>query len=67
MEKQQFQTEKGPQVLYVRLVIKFGTLGNPGLPVWNSAIETVRNVRLSLQLLFRGDVGIDEVAGPTWN
>lgn len=24
----------------------------------------MRNVRLSLQLLFRGDVGIDEVAGP---
>ena len=65
MEKQQFQTEKGPQVLYgFTLSSEPRTLGNLASYVWNSAIETVRNVRLSLQLLFRGDVGIDEVAGP---
>ena len=40
------------------------TFGNKLVYVWNSALNVVRNVRLSLQMMFTGQAGLSDMTGP---
>ena len=40
------------------------TFGNHMKSAWLNTVDTLRNTRLSLQLLFTGKVGLSEVSGP---
>lgn len=66
MEKREFPNEDGTTTL--RYGFSFG-IEEAKLPqklsfVWNTAIDTGRMVRLSLQMLFTGRAGLQDVAGP---
>ena len=66
MEKHEFDNGDGTTSL--RYGFSFGmedaTFGNKVKYVWNTAIDTVRIVRLSLQMLLTGQAGIQDVSGP---
>ncbi len=51
-----------------RYGISFGTkeatFGDKVELVWNSALNTVRNVRMSLQMIFTGRAGLSDMSGP---
>lgn len=65
MEKQAFETENGTQMLYgMALQYEPRNIGNTLAFSWNSARDFVRTVRLSLQMLFRGDAGVQDLSGP---
>ena len=63
MEKHLFGDEKSP-----RYGFAFGTeklnFGNKVKYVWNSSLNVVRSVRLSLQMLLSGRAGIRDMTGP---
>ena len=40
------------------------TFGNKLQYVWNTALNVVRNVRLSLQMMFTGQAGLSDMTGP---
>ena len=40
------------------------TLGNKLQYVWNTSLNVVRNVRLSLQMMFTGQAGLSDMTGP---
>ena len=66
MEKREFPDGNGGTSL--RYGFSFGmedaTFGNKVKYVWNTAIDTVRIVRLSLQMLLTGQAGIQDMGGP---
>lgn len=65
MEKHLFQTENGEELLYgLNMKVEERTfLGTLGF-AWANTMDNVRNVRLSLQMLIRGDAGLSDVSGP---
>jgi len=55
----------GTQLRYgMNLTLLERNLGNVLSQSWYGAINYARNVRLSFQLIFRGDVSVKEVSGP---
>lgn len=65
MERTLVQTEMGPQELYgMKLTAEPRTFLSGLKYSWNSTIDTVRMVRLSLQMLFDGTAGFKDVGGP---
>ena len=66
MEKREFDNGDGTTSL--RYGFSFGiedaTLGSKLRFVWNNALDTVRMVRLSLKMLFNGQAGLSDMAGP---
>ncbi|MBE6926208.1 MAG: hypothetical protein E7461_05125 [Ruminococcaceae bacterium] len=66
MEKHEFPNEKGE--LELRYGFSFGyekaTYEGKVKWVWNNTWKTVRDVRLSLQMLFSGQAGIGDLMGP---
>ena len=65
MEKHEVTKDGVTQVLY-GMNFTLQTLDFPGkiAYAWNQCLDTVRLVRLSLQMLVSGDVGLNEVSGP---
>ena len=55
-------------VLVERYGISFGSeeasFGSVTGYIWNNAVDAVRNVRLSLQMLLTGQAGVQDMAGP---
>ena len=65
MEKQLVQTENGEQLLYGMKLSTIPRTFTTGLQyAWANTIDTVRNVKLSLQMLFSGQAGLQDVGGP---
>ncbi len=66
MEKHEFTNEDGSKSM--RYGFSFGaqeaTFADKMAYVWNSTIDSVRNVRLSLQMLISGQAGLKDVSGP---
>ena len=66
MERHEFPNEDGSVSL--RYGIRFGyeerTFGTLLSYTWNNCLSVVQSVRLSLQMLFSGQAGIQDVAGP---
>ena len=66
MEKREFDNGDGTTSL--RYGFSFGieeaNLGDKLSHVWNQAMDTVRMVRLSLKMLFNGQAGLNDMAGP---
>ena len=66
MEKREFDNGDGTTSL--RYGFSFGiedaTLRSKLGYVWNNAMDTVRMVRLSLKMLFNGQAGLSDMAGP---
>ncbi|MBP3673354.1 MAG: site-2 protease family protein [Oscillospiraceae bacterium] len=66
MEKREFPDGNGGTSL--RYGFSFGleeaTFGNKVSYVWNTALDTVRLVRLSLQMLLTGQAGLSDMGGP---
>ena len=63
MEKHIFGEETSPRFGF-SFSVEEATLGSKLQYVWNSAVNVVRSVRLSLQMLFRGQAGFQDVSGP---
>ena len=65
MEKTLVQTESGEQLLYG---MKLGTIDRTFLTgmryAWANTVDTVRMVKLSLQMLLGGQAGINDMGGP---
>lgn len=66
MEKREFPNEDGTTSL--RYGFQFA-LQEADLPlklsyVWNNALDIIRNVRLSLQMIFTGQAGLKDMSGP---
>jgi regulator of sigma E protease len=65
MEKQLVQTENGEQLLYgMMLQSQPRTFQSGFLYAWNTTLDVVRSVRMSLQMLFSGQAGLQDVGGP---
>ena len=66
MEKHEFLNDKGePELRYgFSFGIEEATLGNKLAFIGNYTVNTVRTVRLSLQMLFSGEAGMSDVMGP---
>lgn len=66
MQKAEFPNEDGS--VSVRYGFSFGikdmTLGDKLATAWYSALDYVRVVRLSLEMLFTGQAGVSDMAGP---
>ena len=63
MEKHLFPGEETERYGF-RFSIADATFGNKLMYVWNSALNVVRNVRLSLQMMFTGQAGLSDMTGP---
>ena len=63
MEKHLFEGEQAPRYGF-SFVYEEATFASKISYIWNSAIDTVRNVRLSLQMLLTGKAGFKDMAGP---
>ena len=65
MEKTLVQTENGEQLLYgMKLTAVKRTFLSGMRYAWANTLDTVRMVKLSLQMLFGGQAGINDVGGP---
>ena len=66
MEKRSFQNEDGTQTLRYgfSFSLKDAAFGEKLKYTWLSAVDTVRLVRLSLQMLVSGQAGLKDVSGP---
>lgn len=65
MERREVQTEYGPQTLYgMKLLTQPRTFLSGLRYSWANTIDTVRNVRLSLQMLLSGQAGLKDMSGP---
>lgn len=65
MEQQLVQTENGEQMLYGMKLSTTDRTFLSGLRYsWANTIDTVRMVKLSLQMLISGQAGINDVGGP---
>ena len=66
MEKHEVTDEQGnKRLLYgMNFAVEEADIPEKIQYAWNSAINTLRSVRLSLQMLLRGQAGIEDVTGP---
>ena len=66
MEKREFPNEDGTTSLRYGFQFKLVDADAPTTLsyVWNSTLNVVRNVRLSLQMLFTGRAGLQDMSGP---
>ena len=65
MEKQLCQTESGEQLLYgMKLTTESRTFLSGLRYAWANTLDTVRMVKLSLQMLLNGQAGLSDVGGP---
>ena len=66
MEKREFTDPDGTVALRYgfSFSIEDATFGNKIDYVWNTALDSVRMVRLSLQMMFTGQAGLADVSGP---
>lgn len=65
MEKALVQTESGEQLLYgMQLQTRERTFLSGLRYAWANTLDTVRMVRLSLQMLLSGQAGLNDVGGP---
>lgn len=66
MEKREFPDENGGTTLRYgfSFSLEDATLFNKAGYIWNTALDTVRTVRLSLQMLFTGQAGLQDMTGP---
>ena len=66
MEKREFTDPDGTTSLRYgfSFSLEEATFGNKLYYTWNQAIDTVRMVRLSLKMLFTGQAGLSDMAGP---
>ncbi len=65
MELRPVQTESGTEMLYgMLLTSKPRTLGGTLAYAWDNTIDTVRSVRMSLQMLFDGRASVSDLSGP---
>ena len=63
LEKHIFGEEDAPRFGF-SFALEDATFGTKLQYVWNSSINVVRSVRLSLQMLFSGQAGLGDVSGP---
>ena len=63
MEKHIFGDEKTPRYGF-SFSVEDANFGNKLGYAWNNCLNVVRSVRLSLQMLFSGQAGIQDVSGP---
>ena len=63
MEKHIFGQEETPRYGF-SFTVEDATFGNKLSYAWNNCLNVVRSVRLSLQMLVRGQAGIQDVTGP---
>ncbi len=63
METHLFGDEEVPRFGF-EFSVEDATLGNTLRYTWNSAINVVRTVRISLQMLVRGQAGVQDLSGP---
>lgn len=66
MEKREFPNGNGGTSLRYgfSFSLEDATLFNKVGYIWNTALDTVRTVRLSLQMLFSGQAGLQDMSGP---
>ena len=65
MNRVPVQTENGVQELYgMKLAVTPKTFGASLRYAWNNTVDTIRMVRISLQMLLTGKAGIQDVGGP---
>ena len=66
MERHEFPNPDGTTGLRFgfNFSVAEATFGETMKDVWNTAVDTVRMVRLSLQMLFTGQAGLKDVGGP---
>ena len=66
MEKREFPNEDGTASLRYgfSFSVEDATLANKLRYTWYTALDTVRLVRLSLRMIFQGQVGLSDVGGP---
>ena len=66
MEKREFDNGDGTTSLRYgfSFSLEDATFGNKLKYVWNNALDTVRMVRLSIQMLFNGQAGLQDMSGP---
>jgi len=66
MEKHMFENEDGTKSLRYgfSFSLEDATLGNKLKYSWNSCVNVVRSVRISLQMLLSGQAGLSDVSGP---
>ncbi len=65
MEKREFETESGKQLLYgMNMTVEERTFGSALRYAWANTMDTVRMVRLSLGMLFTGKAGLKDMSGP---
>ncbi len=63
MEKRIFGDEETPRYGFT-FGVEEATLANKISYVWNSSVNVVRTVRLSLQMLLSGQAGLQDMSGP---
>lgn len=63
MEKHLFPGEETERYGFSFGVVD-ATLGNKLQYVWNTSLNVVRNVRMSLQMMFSGQAGLSDMSGP---
>ena len=66
MLKHEFTNEDGTKSMRYGFSFRLvdATFGETLDYVWNSAMNTVRSVKLSLEMLLRGDAGLQDMTGP---
>ena len=66
MEKHPYTDENGNELMLygMNFAVEDATIGNRLVYTWRSALNTVRSVRLSLQMLFTGKAGLKDMTGP---
>ncbi len=66
MEKNQFPNPDGTKTerFGFNFAVEDATFGNKLSYTWNSALNIVRSVRLSLKMLFTGQAGLKDMSGP---
>ena len=63
MEKKQFEEGEDPRYGF-SFTVKDATFWDKIAYGWNNTIDSVRNVRLSFQMLFTGKAGLQDLTGP---
>lgn len=66
MEKHPYTDENGNELMLygMNFAVEDADFGTKLLYTWRSALNTVRSVRLSLQMLFTGKAGLGDMTGP---
>jgi regulator of sigma E protease len=60
------QTEDGQEYTHygISMGLQKATFGLKLKTIWNTTLDNMRSVRLSLQMMFSGKVGLSDMAGP---